>query len=143
VVILLCSSIPNSASVTYCLDAPPAPPFTSACPQACGTHLTHLLTCVSALVSVLPLLPCWVAVLPPACQLLLSNQAGCWMWAVGLVASHVAAQVCGCEAPHGGAQFMRPLLLADRQAKGCEQATRRHNLRHAAIEGGQHTARSP
>lgn len=51
--------------------------------QACGTHLTHLLTLASALVSVLPLLPCWVVVLPPACELALSSTNGGWVWAAG------------------------------------------------------------
>ena len=40
----------------------------------------------------LPLLPCWVAVLPPAFELALQNQRGSWVWAAGLVAVHVAAQ---------------------------------------------------
>ncbi|KAF5832978.1 hypothetical protein DUNSADRAFT_10965 [Dunaliella salina] len=45
--------------------------------KACGTHLTHLLTLVSMLVSVLPLLPCWVAVLPPAFELAMSSSGAC------------------------------------------------------------------
>jgi hypothetical protein len=41
------------------------------CLQAAGTHLTHLLTLLSACIAVLPILPTYVVAIPPALELAL------------------------------------------------------------------------
>jgi hypothetical protein len=55
--------------------------------QAAGTHLTTLLTLMSGLLAVLPVLPTWAPVVVPCVELAVSG--GRWVAAAGLLAVHL------------------------------------------------------